>query len=203
MIPLHCLHSLSAMLLSFPVGDQVAEPKAIPDCGVACVYAMLKLLDRPQSMADIQSRLTELNPEMPPGRWSLADLRRCLESYGLHASSIRVPSGLAPVPSILYLTMPDPEKRARAGLPPGHFGILKKGEEDTAIILDLQRTDEKYEITVPVQGLREAWDGTTLVVSLEKIEYQNSWVDTFLSIGIWLSLTVFAIVLAVYFFSRV
>ncbi len=201
MIVASSLSLMGAALLAFPAQERAEDAKPTPSCGVTCLYAVLKMLDRPQSLEKIGNRLEEINPNAEWGLFSVADLRKCAESFGLQTAVIRTSS--PPTPSILYIRPPSSEKSVPVNSPPGHFIVLKNIDNEAAVILDLQVPGTKHEFTVPLAALHERWDGTTLMVSPEKIELDSPWREMSLTLGFWVSSGALLILLVLLFLPQV
>jgi ABC-type bacteriocin/lantibiotic exporter with double-glycine peptidase domain len=139
---------------------------------VASVYAILKLHGRPEPLNGIEARFLELNPDANLKRLSMLELRKCLESYGLHAASVTMaPEALAltPTPSIIYLPFEEGERR-NADDAPGHFLVLNRVTGEIAELIDLNAGKSRSRVVVPLAKLAEAWSGVALITSTEPIE---------------------------------
>jgi ABC-type bacteriocin/lantibiotic exporter with double-glycine peptidase domain len=105
MIGYTLLVALCAAPLAGEPADQLTADE-MPDCGVTCVYGALKECGRETSLSDIEQRFLELDPDADLSKLNLAQIRRAIESFGLHARSVRVdlryPESI-PTPAILYI----------------------------------------------------------------------------------------------------
>lgn len=167
---------LAPVLASFccaaPSRCGAARAQPAPDCGVASVYAALRILGRDLSLGDIEDRFRELVGRDDLSRLSLAEMRSVAESYGLHAASFTGGDRLEDiaVPAILYLRA---QRLDRSAGQPGHFIVLRAADNDQADIVDLSLSLQSR--LVPAEKLREAWDGQFLVIAEEPISVRPSW----------------------------
>jgi ABC-type bacteriocin/lantibiotic exporter with double-glycine peptidase domain len=184
-------------------GSAAAAPEVgpgaqeLPDCGAASVYAILKLHGRPEPLSRIEARFLELSPGANLKRLSLLELRKCIESFGLHAASIQVaPGDLAstPTPAIIFIPFRKPEG-PNADDAPGHFLVLHRVNGGSAELIDVHGGTSRSRFTVPLAQLGEVWNGVALVVSTEPIEAPPFALGRGLTISLC-SLTAAAILLA-------
>lgn len=139
-----------------------AGDQPLPACGVAAVYAALKLLERPVPLEALERQFHRLRPGMRLDRLSLADLRRVVEQHGLPARALRViPSGKLPVPAILYIR---PE-RLPGGPSAGHFVLLRHGDASSVEVIEFQGVPRV--VRIPRQVLFAHWDGELLALGNE------------------------------------
>ena len=172
-----------------------AEPVTSEHCGMACIYSMLKLHGRPRSLEQITARVYDLFPHARISELSLLELRRTIESYGLHAASVRVSGRTAariPAPSILYLR-PESVGNARVG----HVVILLSINDHRAVISDFTAGIGRREVTL--DELKTFWGGEMIVVSKTPIQpvqrCPSRWIPALgvMISGIFLAWRVFAV----------
>ena len=141
------------------------EEARVYECGVASVYGVLEGHGVPVSIDAVRGRISELFPGVRLDRLSLLQLRRTIESYGLHALSIeadlRRPSAI-PTPAILYLR---PNRVGNDDI--GHVVILKSIDDEQAVIVDFTARIGARRISV--EHLKKNWDRELLLVSKKPI----------------------------------
>jgi ABC-type bacteriocin/lantibiotic exporter with double-glycine peptidase domain len=156
-----------AVMATFPsvAETTVDTSRLVSECGVASVYALLRLSGKAVSLEEVENRFRALRPGIDLGKLSMADLREVSRSFGMRVASFRVdPSDISniPVPAILYLR---PEKLAVRGVKPpiGHFILLRSVNNAHAEVMDFTFPGGRGE--VPLDRLSQGWDGEMLALA--------------------------------------
>jgi hypothetical protein len=144
--------------------------RAWPSCGVAVVYAALKLLDRPVPLDTLQAACRALRPGVRLDRLSLADLRLVLQRHGVRAQALRVAaSDELPVPAILYIR---PERLNRRSLT-GHFVLLRHADGSAVELVDVTATPRV--LRMRRDELFVHWDGELLAMGPQPLGASFAW----------------------------
>lgn len=164
-------HNIAVLVAWVGMGlPPASEPAPMPQCGIASIYAMLKLHELPASLDGIAQRVRENRPKADLRRLTMRDLRETLESYGLYAHSVRIdPSGISQVatPAILYF----PSDRIGRNNHVGHYAVLDRVVGNDVEITDLTGSGH---MSLSIMDLCDIWAGDLLVVSKEPIEFSGS-----------------------------
>lgn len=144
--------------------DPLVEPSRdeLPHCGTACVYGVLKHFDRAAPIAEVERRMMEIDPDADLAKLSLAQLRRLIASFGLHARSVRAdlryPDRI-PIPAILFIDANNAGNQAMVG----HVVLMRRVTGQGAYVTDLTVFGRTR--FLPRDRLVNVSDGRMLLVS--------------------------------------
>lgn len=117
-------------------GQVAKEPPALMPrraCGRDCAYTVMQMLGRQATLEQIDAQLEHRSEA------SLADLRRCLEAYGLHCQAVLLTAANAARVGTL-LRHGHGQRAAIVALPTGqrvgHFVLLLEASPDELVLLD-------------------------------------------------------------------
>jgi ABC-type bacteriocin/lantibiotic exporter with double-glycine peptidase domain len=134
-------------------------------------------------MADIEKRIDSLAPGTPLERLNVKQLRETIESFGLHAASVRFrASEYANVPpnTILFLR---PDKVCGQGV--GHVVLLLSVTEEGVVhFVDFTPGVGRQEVSL--DQLRTFWDGEAIVVSAKRVTPFWKYAQIVLGVGLLL-----------------
>lgn len=166
------LVSTAAILVGNDVAARFAPMQQIPECGLASLYAAMRVLGRDVDLDDLRNTFQQQLARNDLSTVSLAELRQVAESYGLHTAALRDGSRElrdVPLPAILYLRLP----RRRAARDAGHFIVLRAVDGDQAEVIDLSaRQGWRW---VPISGLGQVWHGELLAVATKRVHIPAPW----------------------------
>jgi len=162
-------------------GESAGETR---DCGVGCIYGVLRLHDKPVTVAEVEKRIDAISPETPYDRLSLKEIRETIESFGLSATTVRFPAseyGSVPPGTILFLR-PDKVR----GHDVGHVILLRHIAEDGVVHLtDFTAGIGRKEVSA--EQLQSFWDGEAVLVSEKPTTPFPRYVRTVVGIGLLLA----------------
>lgn len=138
--------------------SQAADNESDMNCGVNCVYVVLK-----SQLPESGVTLTKLEEKLQPGPQgsSLEQLREAVVDSGLHGLAVRTD---------LELLRSRPRPFAFiAHLHRGHFVVVADATDDSVRIIDPPRESE-----VSVAGFQQEWNGDGLLISVNPILSEES-----------------------------
>ena len=157
---------LAAERIEAAVGREEREVAShrLPGCAEMACYSLLQLSGTDVRLMEVSERFRQRVPDFDPTKVSILELRHIASSFGVETDAIRMsPQRFSdlPVPCIIYFR-PDRWRRHLSS-PTGHFLTVAHIGDETLKAFDWDSINPDPVLLLPVDSIRNAWDGEAIV----------------------------------------